>query len=66
MKVNLQKENFLSKDERKKALGGDGMCYVRCQGESSSIAIETCNFPEIQAWVCNTPPVCCTCQDSNC
>ncbi|WP_308548917.1 hypothetical protein [uncultured Parabacteroides sp.] len=32
MKLNLQQENILSKEERKGVLGGYGSCYARCNG----------------------------------
>ena len=34
MKLNLQQENLLSKEERKEVLGGVEGCYVLCSTEN--------------------------------
>lgn len=66
MKLNLQQENLLSKEEKKEVLGGYGPspCYARCKG-GSHIGVESCSDA---IYVCGDKGVaCCTCnQGPNC
>ena len=64
MKLNLQEENFLSKDERKEILGGGAPnpCYAKCNGNITPIP--TCAHAD---YYCGGSKVdCCTCQASYC
>lgn len=62
MKLNLQQENILSKEERKATLGGAmGACYMVCMGDRHPIS--NCNPPLSDlASLCNGEiPSCCSC-----
>lgn len=65
MKLNLQQENLLSKEERKEVLGGDGApypCYARCGGYT--VPVPACSQA---SYYCDGNRVeCCTCQSSSC
>lgn len=61
MKLNLQQENLLSKEEKKEVLGGYGPspCYARCNGSNNNIGVESCTAGSS---VCSSTGVaCCTC-----
>lgn len=66
MKLNLQQENLLSKEEKKEVLGGYGPapCYVRCgdgytfNTDSCTAAAYTCGSDGIKCCVCNQGNVC--------
>ncbi|WP_308548919.1 hypothetical protein [uncultured Parabacteroides sp.] len=64
MKLNLQQENILSKEERKEALGGGAPypCYARCGGYT--VPVPACSQA---SYYCEGNRVeCCTCQASSC
>lgn len=64
MKVNLQKENFLSKEERKQALGGNYICYVKCDAGTPAYPISSCTYNDS---MCNGQiPICCSCPGNQC
>ena len=62
MKLNLQQENILSKEERKEVLGGSGSntCYVQCNGYSYSFPIPSCDSIAIGN-ACDHGAVKCSC-----
>lgn len=45
MKLNIQQENLLSKEEKKKLLGGYGPypCYVTCNSNVGTFGVNSCN-----------------------
>jgi hypothetical protein len=60
MTLNLQPENILSKEERKKILGGTGNCYVHCS--SGTTAFGSCTDEESRRNACHgNSPSYCTC-----
>lgn len=61
MKLNLQEENFLSKEERKEALGGAGACYLVCQNGSDRHPVSDCYQPDPHLWCNDAPIACCSC-----
>lgn len=62
MKLNLQQENILSKEERKEVLGGY-TCYVRC---GSSVIVTGANSCAELQHICGPydKPSCCVCNGS--
>lgn len=64
--LKLRQENFLSKAERKEALGGSGphyTCYARCEG-TGMVAVPACSQAD---YYCDTGDIaCCTCSNSTC
>lgn len=63
MKVNIQQQNVLSKEERKKMLGGANECYAICKGDPLPIPVSNCwAWDETYGSICNGEvPVSCTC-----
>lgn len=60
IKLNLQEENFLSKEERKEILGGGvGACYLVCNGDRHPIS--DCHDVDTHTWCNDSPVVCCSC-----
>lgn len=69
IKLNLQQKNILSKEERKKIIGGEhsgNTCYVRCD-DSNVFVVGAQSCSQLQT-VCNggKPPTCCICGSSGC
>lgn len=65
MKLNIQQENVLSKEERKSLLGGNGpyACYVTCNPGSGSggvVGTNSCagGYPGSTAYGCGTARYC--------
>lgn len=63
IKLNLQQENILSKEERKEVLGGYQQCYVRCGNSVTVTGASSC--AELQN-ICGPyeRPSCCVCGGS--
>ncbi|WP_293731817.1 hypothetical protein [uncultured Parabacteroides sp.] len=59
MKLNLQQENFLSKEEKKVILGGSKTCYVQC-AQSPPRQTSSCSQSDIE-WACHGPGFDCQC-----
>lgn len=61
MKLNLQQENLLSKEEKKEVLGGYGPspCYARCN-TGNYVGVETC-LAANSACAYNGGVSCCSC-----
>jgi hypothetical protein len=62
MKLSLQPENILSKEERKKILGGtNGNCYVHCSSGTTSFG--SCADEDAKRRACHgSTPSYCTCE----
>ena len=61
MKLSLQEENFLSKEERKEVLGGVSGCYLMCRGSSDRHPVSDCDHLD-PVYYCNGGDIaCCSC-----
>lgn len=70
MKLNLQQENLLTKEERKEILGGSDAapypCYARCDSGYSSYIVPVSACSQASYYCDGNRVACCTCQASYC
>jgi len=63
MKLNLQQENILSKEERKDVLGGQpSSCYVVCKNDGRRVNVDRCDSYSISAICGESGARCCGCE----